>query len=43
MKLLGKGILYEKKKQASFLIAIINRSVAQRMAQIYYDKNMTIE
>ena len=27
----------------SFLIAIINRSVEQRMAQIYYDKEMTIE
>lgn len=26
-----------------FLIAIINRSVEQRMAQIYYDKEMTIE
>ena len=26
-----------------FLIAIINRSVEQRMAQIYYDKDMTIE
>lgn len=26
-----------------FLIVIINRSVEQRMAQIYYDKNMTIE